>query len=166
MTAQISKATIWCDGSTYPKNPGYGGWGAVIHIDEAQSKKVIAINGILPSGTTNNVSETMALFEAISFLTSPYKLIVFTDSVYVKRYIEILYEGGHIKSNNTLWKNVKKVLDLHKGICVVRIKGHSGNKHHNMADRMAYWASKYRYELYEETVLTNTNGYKKEFIPP
>jgi len=69
---------IYTDGSCIG-NPGNGGWGAIIIINE---KKTI-IKGS-KKNTTNNQMELLAPIKALNEITKGSKVQIFTDSRYVK----------------------------------------------------------------------------------
>jgi ribonuclease HI len=73
------KYTIYTDGAC-SGNPGPGGWGAVI-IDE--KNKQINISG-KEKLTTNNRMELTAPIRALIKIKKDSKIIIFTDSTYIK----------------------------------------------------------------------------------
>ena len=127
--------TLYVDGAC-KGNPGPGGWGAYI-ITETEEHKLCG--GELD--TTNNRMELNAAIEGISFCPMDAKLIIWTDSNYVKRGITEWIEGWKKKN----WKDVKNP-DLWQKldrVCVGReiewnwIKGHAGHAGNEMADQLA-----------------------------
>ncbi len=127
--------TLYVDGACRG-NPGLGGWGAYI-ISETEQHKLC---GGEPE-TTNNRMELTAAIEGIAFCSPEDKLIIWTDSNYVKRGITEWIEGWKKKN----WKDVKNP-DLWKkldSICQGReiewnwIKGHAGHAGNEMADQLA-----------------------------
>ena len=127
--------TLYVDGACRG-NPGLGGWGAYI-ITEQEEHKICG--GELH--TTNNRMELTAAIEGILFCPKDAKLIIWTDSNYVKRGITEWIEGWKKKS----WKDVKNP-DLWKKLdatCQDReiewnwIKGHAGHEGNEMADQLA-----------------------------
>ena len=73
------KYVIYTDGAC-SGNPGPGGWGAVI-LDEVN--KEISISGKEKS-TTNNRMELMAPIMALKKIKKNSKIIIYTDSTYLK----------------------------------------------------------------------------------
>ena len=127
--------TLYVDGACRG-NPGLGGWGAYV-ITETEEHKLY---GGVPD-TTNNRMELSAAIEGIKFCPSDAKLIIWTDSNYVKQGITEWIHGWKKKN----WKDVKnpdlwKLLDA---TCQGReiewnwIKGHAGHPGNEMADQLA-----------------------------
>nr|MBP8207178.1 DNA polymerase III subunit epsilon [Acinetobacter sp.] len=131
----MSEITLYVDGACRG-NPGLGGWGAYI-ITESEEHKLC---GGEPE-STNNRMELTAAIEGIAFCPMDAKLIVWTDSIYVKRGITEWIQGWKKKN----WKDVKNP-DLWKKLdatCQGRniewnwIKGHAGHPGNEMADQLA-----------------------------
>lgn len=127
--------TLYVDGACRG-NPGLGGWGAYIMTESEQHK----IFGGEPN-TTNNRMELMAAIEGIQFCPKDAKIILWTDSKYVKQGITEWIHGWKKKN----WKDVKNP-DLWKrldAVCQDRdiewnwVKGHAGNAGNEMADQLA-----------------------------
>ncbi|MGE8561556.1 MAG: DNA polymerase III subunit epsilon [Acinetobacter sp.] len=127
--------TLYVDGACRG-NPGLGGWGAYV-ITESEEHKLC---GGVPE-TTNNRMELTAAIEGIKFCPTDAKLIIWTDSNYVKQGITEWIHGWKKKN----WKDVKnpdlwKLLDA---TCQGReiewnwIKGHAGHPGNEMADQLA-----------------------------
>ncbi|WP_313738238.1 RNase H family protein, partial [Acinetobacter sp.] len=70
--------TLYVDGACRG-NPGLGGWGAYI-ITESEKHKIYGGE----AETTNNRMELTAAIEGIKFCPNNAKLIIWTDSKYVK----------------------------------------------------------------------------------
>ena len=127
--------TLYVDGAC-KGNPGLGGWGAYI-ITESEEHKICGGE----AETTNNRMELTAAIEGILFCPTSAKLIIWTDSNYVKQGITEWIHGWKKKN----WKDVKNP-DLWKkldSVCQGReiewnwIKGHSGHAGNEMADQLA-----------------------------
>ncbi len=127
--------TLYVDGACRG-NPGLGGWGAYI-ITESEKHKLCGGE----AETTNNRMELTAAIEGIKFCPNNAKLIIWTDSKYVKQGITEWIHGWKKKN----WKDVKnpdlwKLLDA---TCQGRdiewhwIKGHAGHPGNEMADQLA-----------------------------
>ena len=127
--------TLYVDGACRG-NPGLGGWGAYV-ITESEEHKLY---GGEPH-TTNNRMELMAAIEGIKFCPSDAKLIIWTDSNYVKQGITEWIHGWKKKN----WKDVKNpdLWQLLDATCQGReiewnwIKGHAGHAGNEMADQLA-----------------------------
>ncbi|AYA69263.1 DNA polymerase III subunit epsilon [Acinetobacter sp. WCHA55] len=127
--------TLYVDGACRG-NPGLGGWGAYI-ITETEEHKLCGGE----DNTTNNRMELTAAIEGILFCPTDAKLVVWTDSTYVKRGITEWIKGWKKKN----WKDVKNP-DLWKKLdsaCQGRdidwhwVKGHAGHEGNEMADQLA-----------------------------
>ena len=127
--------TLYVDGACRG-NPGLGGWGAYI-ITEQQEHKICGGE----DHTTNNRMELTAAIEGIQFCPKDAKLVIYTDSNYVKQGITEWIHGWKKKN----WKDVKNP-DLWQKLdatCQGRdikwhwVKGHAGHPGNEMADQLA-----------------------------
>ncbi len=127
--------TLYVDGACRG-NPGLGGWGAYVITENGEHK---LFGG--EAQTTNNRMELTAAIEGIAFCPVDAKLIVWTDSKYVKQGITEWIHGWKKKN----WKDVKNP-DLWQKLdatCQQRdiewhwIKGHAGHPGNEMADQLA-----------------------------
>ena len=123
---------IYTDGSCL-KNPGPGGWGAVLIYNGIEKE--------MSGGerdTTNNRMELTAAIKSLEALKVPCKVKMTTDSKYLcdgmgKGWAVSWKKKGWRKSDNTpalnpdLWQ---KMLDLCE-------KGHAGHKYNERCDEMA-----------------------------
>ena len=135
------KFTIYTDGAC-SGNPGPGGWGAVI-FDEKRKQQNISGKA---RETTNNRMELLAPIMALKKIKSKSKVIIFTDSIYVKNgitdWIKKWEKNGWKNSNKKPVKNKDLWLKL-DGLCKKNnmswkwVKGHSTNKYNNLADELA-----------------------------
>ena len=131
---------IYTDGACRG-NPGVGGWGALLECDGY--KKEIKGSSQL---TTNNIMELKAVIEALKLIKNPSKIIVTTDSTYVKSGItEWIYswkEKGWKTANKkpvknkALWIELDNVSQKHS-IEWKWIKGHTGHFGNEKADDLA-----------------------------
>ena len=136
---------IYTDGAC-SGNPGAGGWGVVIIND----KDILKFSGY-EKATTNNRMELRAAIEGISKISIETKIILSTDSKYVKDGITTWV--GNWKTNNwmtsakkpvknqDLWK---KLDDLNNNYSITWewVKAHQEDnteesKYNNMADQLA-----------------------------
>ena len=132
---------VYTDGAC-SGNPGIGGWGAIIIID---NNEPININGG-SLNATNNQMELKAAIEALKYFSESSNLNLFTDSKYVKDGIEswiINWKKNGWKTttkkevkNKDLWIELDKQILRHK-VHWHWIKGHTGNKYNEKADLLA-----------------------------
>lgn len=127
--------TLYVDGACRG-NPGLGGWGAYI-VNGQQEHKICGGE----DHTTNNRMELTAAIEGILFCDKQDKLVIYTDSKYVKQGITEWIHGWKKKN----WKDVKNP-DLWQKldeVCQGRdiewhwVKGHAGHPGNEMADQLA-----------------------------
>ena len=131
---------IYTDGAC-KGNPGIGGWGAVLEYGNTKKE----INGY-SINTTNNIMELTAVIKALECLNRKCKIVITTDSNYVKNGIT-----DWIKSwKNNGWKTAKKSPVKNKDLWIKLdslvanhdidwkwIKGHSGHPQNERADELA-----------------------------
>ena len=132
---------IFTDGAC-SGNPGIGGWGAVILID---NDNPVFLNGGLKD-TTNNQMELQAAIQALKYFKEPKSLTLYTDSKYVKDGIEswiINWEKNGWKTaskkpvkNKELWLELDSEIAKHN-INWEWVKGHSGDTYNEKADSLA-----------------------------
>jgi ribonuclease HI len=131
---------IWTDGACRG-NPGPGGWGALLVSGEHRRE----LHGGARA-TTNNRMELTAVIEALAALKRPSRLIVHTDSQYVKRGItEWIAQWARrgwktadrkpVK-NVDLWQRLAEVAALHQ-IEWRWVPGHAGVGGNERADALA-----------------------------
>ena len=132
---------VYTDGAC-SGNPGIGGWGVVILIDDCEP---IHLNGG-SNNTTNNKMELTAAIEALKYFKKNSTINLFTDSKYVKDGIESWIinwkkDGWKTASkkpvkNKMLWVELDTQLARHS-INWQWIKGHLGHIHNEQADYLA-----------------------------
>ena len=132
---------VYTDGAC-SGNPGIGGWGVVILIDNNQP---IHLNGG-SLNTTNNQMELTAAIEALKFLSEASSINLFTDSKYLKDGIELWIKNWKKNNwrtskkkpvkNKDLWMSLDTQIQRHK-INWKWIKGHMGHRHNEYADYLA-----------------------------
>lgn len=134
------KVEIFTDGACRG-NPGPGGWGAVLRY-KTQEK---FLNGA-EAHTTNNRMELMAAIQALAALLKPCDVELTTDSKYVKDGVtQWLPNWKKNDWRNSQKKPVKNVdlwqqLDAQVARHTINwhwIKGHSGHRENEIADRLA-----------------------------
>ena len=135
------KYIIYTDGAC-SGNPGPGGWGAVI-LNEEKNETNLSGKEI---STTNNRMELMAPIMALKNIKKASKIIIYTDSTYVKNGITTWiknWEKNGWKSvnkkpikNRDLWITLNE-LSKKQVIDWKWIKAHAGNKYNEIADKLA-----------------------------
>ena len=86
---------IWTDGGCRP-NPGPGGWGAILRFRGVERE----LSGAEPA-TTNNRMELTAATMALEALKRPCRVVLHTDSEYLKNGIT-RWHAGWVRRN---WRN-------------------------------------------------------------
>ena len=135
-----ARIEIWTDGGCRP-NPGPGGWGAILRFKGAEKE----LSGG-DTATTNNRMELTAAAAALEALKKPSKVVIHTDSEYVKNGITRWMTGwvrknwrsstGDPVKNMGLWR---RILDAEKPHQVEWkwVRGHAGNTMTERADQLA-----------------------------
>ncbi len=140
MNKPLKQVEIFTDGAC-KGNPGPGGWGAILRFD-GRSKEIHGGASL----TTNNIMELTAVIEALARLNEPCKVIVTTDSVYVRngitQWIHTWKKNGWITSNKKPVKNKELWILLDKKSRVHEIswnwvRGHTGHPENERADQLA-----------------------------
>ena len=135
---------IYTDGSCL-KNPGNGGWAAIININN----KVKKISGSVKD-TTNNKMELMAPIKALQEIKEQQPIEIYTDSQYVKLGITD-WVHKWIKNN---WRTSKKEPVKNKELWIelyeltksyeikwIWVKAHAGNVLNEEVDLLAKQAA-------------------------
>ncbi len=131
---------IYTDGSCLG-NPGKGGWGAIL-LYKGHQKKISGAK----SDTTNNQMELKAVIEALKQIKKSLKIIIYTDSKYVKDGITswiISWKKNGWKTadkkpvkNTELWQELDILASNHQ-IEWRWVKAHNGNKYNELVDELA-----------------------------
>ena len=131
---------IYTDGSCL-KNPGNGGWAAIININNVIKK----ISGSVKD-TTNNKMELMAPIKAIQEVKGQQSIEIYTDSQYVKlgitdwihKWIKNNWQTSKKEpvKNKDLWMQLYKLTKSHK-IQWIWVKAHAGNTLNEEVDLLA-----------------------------
>ncbi len=136
----IQDAHIFTDGACRG-NPGPGGWGVVIKQGDTVRERSGA-----EADTTNNRMELTAAIEGLKALSMASKVILTTDSAYLKSgitvWIETWKKNGWITSNRkpVLNKDLWEELDAQNQRHEVKwkwVKGHAGHSENEKADTVA-----------------------------
>jgi len=130
---------IYTDGGSVP-NPGAGGWAAVL---EYKGKQKELVGG--EAHTTNNRMELTAAIEALESLKRACKVILYTDSEYVRKGITEWMKnwkknnwrtrGGAVK-NKDLWIRLDAACQQHE-IEWRWVPGHAGIPGNERCDELA-----------------------------
>ncbi len=131
---------IWTDGAC-SGNPGPGGWGALI-VNDGQEIELYGGE----ANTTNNRMELMGAIEALNSIKEPSKIILHTDSTYVKNGLTQWIHGWKRNGwktaskqpvkNKDLWQALDEACKRHQ-IEWKWVKGHSGDEGNERADSLA-----------------------------
>ena len=137
----MEEVIIYTDGAC-SGNPGPGGWGAILMINE--NKKEISGGN---KNTTNNVMELTAVIEALKLLKRPCNVNLYSDSAYVVNAFLQNWIFGWIKhgwknsnkedvKNKELWQELISLTKVHN-VTFHKVKGHADNKYNNRCDELA-----------------------------
>jgi len=136
----MKQVIIYTDGACRG-NPGPGGWGALIKIDNAEKE----IFGGQPN-TTNNQMELTAAIEGLAALKETCNVELFTDSRYVMDGITQWIRNWKKNNwrtaakkdvkNKELWQKLDNLISQHQ-VQWHWVKGHSGDAGNETADFLA-----------------------------
>ena len=134
------RVEIWTDGGCKP-NPGPGGWAAILRYGDHERE----LMGDDPA-TTNNRMELTAAIMALEALKRPCKVVLHTDSEYVRNGIS-RWINGWVRNN---WRNAAKDrvanMELWQRLLAAAkphevewkwVRGHAGNVMNERADVLA-----------------------------
>jgi ribonuclease HI len=131
---------IYTDGACRG-NPGTGGWGALLI---AGTRRKSLYGG--EHETTNNRMELTAAIEALNALNGKRRVVLHTDSKYVKDGIETWMANWKDRDwktankkpvkNKDLWQALDKAVGRHE-LVWKWVKGHAGNPGNEEADALA-----------------------------
>ena len=136
----MKKINIYTDGAC-KGNPGPGGWGALIVLEDEQ----IELSGGKKE-TTNNQMELMAVIKSLEHFDNKIDATIYTDSKYVMDGITNYIKRWKINGwktaskkpvkNSELWKSLDSLNSFHN-IQWNWVKGHSGHPGNEKADALA-----------------------------
>ena len=135
---------IYTDGSCL-KNPGNGGWAAIININD----KIKKISGSVKD-TTNNKMELMAPIKALQEIKEQQPIEIYTDSQYVKLgitdWIHKWIKNNWLTSKKEPVKNKELWIELYEltksyEIKWIWVKAHAGNILNEEVDLLAKQAA-------------------------
>lgn len=136
---------IFTDGaiSKNGKEGSVGGWGAVLIVRGAESKKELWGS---KTNTTNNEMELMACYEALSRIKGTnHDVHLYSDSQYVvntfNKWLDVWINTGRLKGR----PNIDLILDIQRlsqkhNVKWHWIKGHAGHEYNERADQLAVQA--------------------------
>ena len=122
-------------------NPGLGGWGVILRFGDHERE----LNGSEPE-TTNNRMELLATISALQALSEPCRVVLTTDSTYVKDGITKWIKNWKANGWRTAAKKPVKNQDLwqmldaqcsHHQVEWRWVKGHAGHSENERADTLA-----------------------------
>ena len=131
---------VYTDGSCLG-NPGPGGWGVVFLYKDNRAN----ISGA-EKAATNNKMELLATIKALQAITKNVKVVMHTDSAYVKNgitsWIDNWVKNNWISTakkpvkNRELWESLLEETS-NKDVTWVWVKGHADDANNNNADCLA-----------------------------
>lgn len=136
----MKEVEIHTDGSCLG-NPGPGGWAAVLRY-QGRERELSGGEAL----TTNNRMELMGAIMALEALSEPCRIVLHTDSQYVRQGITEWManwvrrnwktSGGDPVKNRDLWERLHAANQRHK-VDWRWVKGHSGNPDNERVDVLA-----------------------------
>lgn len=122
-------------------NPGPGGWGVILRYGDHEKE---LFGG--EADTTNNRMEMTAVIKALQALKRECRVVITTDSMYVKQgitqWIDNWKRRGWRKADKSpvknvdLWKQLDQLVTNHR-VEWHWVKGHSGHAENERADELA-----------------------------
>ena len=138
--ADRATVEIFTDGACRD-NPGPGGWAALLRCGNVE--KLLSDAEL---DTTNNRMELTAAIKGLAALKQPSRVILTTDSQYVRQgitqWIEMWKQRGWRRAdkkpvlNRDLWLRLDELNSRHQ-VVWQWVKGHSGHPENERADRAA-----------------------------
>lgn len=140
MPTDSETVEVWTDGGCKP-NPGPGGWAAILRF-AGQERELSGAE----AATTNNRMELTAAAAALEALKRPCKVVLHTDSEYVRNGVTRWSTGwvrkgwrnasGDPVKNMDLWRRVLDAAKAHE-VEWRWVRGHAGDEMNERADRLA-----------------------------
>jgi len=137
--SELETVTIYTDGACDP-NPGSGGWAALLRY--GKHEKILTGSA---SETTNNRMELTAAVEALRVLKRPCRVIIYTDSEYLRNGITRWMpawrrrnwrrKGGAL-ANVDLWQALDAAIQGHQ-VEWQWVRGHVGIVDNERVDKLA-----------------------------
>ena len=136
----MSEVEIYTDGACRG-NPGPGGWGVLLRAGDVEKE----LWGGEPD-TTNNRMELLAAIRGLEALKRPSRVLLTTDSEYVRKGITEWIDGWKARGwktaarspvkNQDLWQCLETLTSRHE-VEWRWVKGHSGHPENERADSLA-----------------------------
>lgn len=147
----LKNIIIYTDGSALG-NPGCGGYGCVLKYKSPDGKEYVREYSGGYKHTTNNRMELMSVIVALSKLTTPCHVVLYSDSKYLvdafnKGWLRSWMKNGWKKGitkeavkNTDLWKELVRLTSIHD-VYFIWIKGHNDNPGNERCDQLAVAAA-------------------------
>lgn len=140
LSSSNNSVEIFTDGACRG-NPGPGGWGALLRYGEVEK----TFHGG-EKQTTNNRMELTAAIKALQALSRPCRVVLTTDSQYVRKGITEWLPNWKRRNwqtaskkpvkNKELWQLLESLIETHD-VEWKWVKGHSGHRENEIADELA-----------------------------
>jgi len=137
----MDEVWIYTDGACRG-NPGPGGWGALLRAADGKERELSGAE----AATTNNRMELTAAIMALRALTRPCRVVLTTDSEYVKKGITEWLPGWKRRGwrtagrtpvkNADLWRALESEAARHQ-VSWHWVRGHTGHPENERADALA-----------------------------
>ena len=129
----INSVTIYTDGSCL-NNPGPGGWGAIVLRDQGEP---LRLSGYDPN-TTNNRMELTAAIKGLEAVPIGASVALFSDSEYL---VKTMTRNWKRRVNQDLWNQLDSLTGSRQ-VGWEWVRGHTGDRWNEEADRLAVSAAK------------------------
>ena len=147
--ASMKQVSLTTDGACLG-NPGPGGWACVLRYQQ-HCRELVGSE----THTTNNRMELQAVLAGLSALKEPCRVLVRTDSQYLKngmtRWIQNWRKHGWVHTvrgcdqqpvkNRDLWEALEEIAKKHQ-ITWQWVKGHASDADNNRCDKLATKAAR------------------------
>ncbi len=136
----MNEVVIYTDGACRG-NPGPGGWGALLRSGRHEK----TLSGF-EAATTNNRMELMAALMALRALKQPSRVVLWTDSEYLRKGMTEWLSAWRARGWKTAAKQPVKNADIWQALVVAAephevdwrwVKGHAGDPGNEAVDKLA-----------------------------